>query len=107
MAWLYDLPPTLHFINGKAEILGGLDLILPGVTRIQIRLISLAALGLSLVVVGAMVYHATQGEYQNIAMNVILLITSAFLHTAAGNFSHWMIAALKLKIYLVGYHLNI
>jgi uncharacterized membrane protein len=79
MAWMYDLPPTLHFISGAAEILGGLGLILPAVTRIQTRLVPLAALGLSLVMVGAIVYHASRGEYQNIVMNVILLVTSAFL----------------------------
>ena len=37
MAWMYELPPWLHWISGTAEILGGLGLILPAVTRIQTR----------------------------------------------------------------------
>jgi len=79
MAWMYELTPTLHYISGAAEILGGLGLILPAVTRIQTRLVPLAALGLSLVMVGAIVYHATRGEYQNIGLNVLLFAASLFV----------------------------
>ncbi len=79
MAWMYDLPPTLHYISGAAEILGGLGLILPGVVRIQTRLVPLAALGLALVMAGAIVYHASRGEYKNIVMNLILFVASIFL----------------------------
>jgi uncharacterized membrane protein len=79
MAWMYELSPSLHYISGIAEILGGLGLILPAVTRIQTRLVPLAALGLSLVMVGAIVYHATRGEYQNIGLNVLLLAATAFV----------------------------
>lgn len=43
MAWMYELSPTLHLLSGAAEILGGLGLILPGLTRIQTRLTPLAA----------------------------------------------------------------
>jgi len=43
MAWMYDLSTTLHTISGLAEIFGGLGLILPGVTRIQTRLVPLTA----------------------------------------------------------------
>lgn len=79
MAWMYDLPQSLHYISGAAEILGALGLILPAITRIQTRLVPLAALGLALVMAGAIVYHATRGEFQNIGMNVILLVTSLFV----------------------------
>lgn len=79
MAWMYELSPSLHYISGIAEILGGLGLILPAVTRIQTRLVPLAALGLSLVMVGAIVYHATRGEFQNIGFNVLLLAATAFV----------------------------
>lgn len=78
MAWMYDLTPILHYISGTAEILGGLGLILPAVTRIQTRLVPLAGLGLALVMAGAIVYHALRGEYQNIFFNIFLLVLSAF-----------------------------
>ncbi|MCS7287432.1 MAG: DoxX family protein, partial [Anaerolineae bacterium] len=32
MAWMYELPPALHYLSGTAEILAGLGLILPGLT---------------------------------------------------------------------------
>jgi uncharacterized membrane protein len=43
MQWMYELPTWLHVVSGLAEFLGGLGLILPGVTRIQTRLTPLAA----------------------------------------------------------------
>lgn len=72
MAWMYDLPATVHQVAGAAEILGGLGLILPSVTRILPLLTPLAAAGLTLVMVLAAVWHAGRGEMVNIAMNVVL-----------------------------------
>ena len=70
MAWMYDLPTWLHFVSGIAEILGGLGLILPAVTRVQTKLVPLAELGLTLVMIGAVIYHTRRGEYQNIGLNL-------------------------------------
>ncbi len=71
MSWMYDLPGWLHWVSGIAEILGGLGLILPSVTRIKPWLTPLAAVGLALVMVGAIVYHALRGEWMNITLNII------------------------------------
>jgi uncharacterized membrane protein len=79
MSWMYDLPTWLHWVSGIAEILGGLGLILPGLFRIQTRLIPLAASGLALVMVGAVIYHVTRGEFQNILFNVILAALMLFI----------------------------
>lgn len=79
MAWMYDLDPTLHWISGTAEILGGLGLILPGVTRIKTWLTPLAALGLAIVMVLAMVYHLQRGEGLNIVLNLFAAVIMAFL----------------------------
>lgn len=79
MAWMYELDPTLHYLSGTAEILAGLGLILPGVFRVQTRLVPLAALGLVLVMFGAAVWHLTRAEYQNIVMNGVLAALSAFV----------------------------
>ena len=59
MAWMYDLPPGLRYFSGTAEVLAGLGLILPGLTRIQTRLTPLAAVGLVLVMMGAAVWHSS------------------------------------------------
>jgi uncharacterized membrane protein YphA (DoxX/SURF4 family) len=72
MAWMYDMSPGLHYFSGAAEILAGLGLVLPGLTRIQTRLTPLAALGLVIVMVGAAVWHVTRSEFTNIVSNVIM-----------------------------------
>ena len=79
MNWMYELPAWLHTVSGIAEILGGLGLILPAVTRIQTRLVPLAASGLVLVMIGAMIYHVTRGEFTNIGMNLLLALLLAFV----------------------------
>jgi uncharacterized membrane protein YphA (DoxX/SURF4 family) len=89
MAWMYDLAPTLHWISGTAEILGGLGLILPAATRIQPRLTPLAAAALALVMVLAMGYHVQRGEMINIGMNVVLGLFLAFIA-----YGRWKLAPL-------------
>lgn len=81
MSWMYDLSTGLHWFTGTLEILGGLGLILPGLTGIRPKLTPLAAGGLTLVMVGAMVYHVQRGEATNIVLNLILaalLVTIAY-----------------------------
>ena len=92
MAWMYDLPPGLHLFSGTAEILAGLGLILPGLTRIQTRLTSLAALGLVLVMVSATVWHVTRNEFPNIFMNIILAGLAGFVA-----YGRWKLIPLKDK----------
>jgi putative oxidoreductase len=89
MSWMYDLSPTLHAISGGAEILGGLGLILPSVTRIKTWLTPLAALGLSIVMVLAIFYHLQRGETMNIGFNVVLAALSAFIA-----YGRWKLAPL-------------
>lgn len=90
MSWMYDLTPALHAISGVAEILGGLGLILPAITRIQTRLVPLAAVGLALVMVLAVFYHIARAEYTNIAFN---LINAALLAFVA--YGRWKLVPLK------------
>lgn len=76
---MYELSSSLHYVSGIAEILGGLGLILPAVTRIRTNLVPLAALGLTLVMIGAVIFHAARGEYQNIGLNLVLAALLAFV----------------------------
>jgi uncharacterized membrane protein len=61
-SWMHKMSPALHRISGTADILGGLGLILPAVTHIQNHLLPIAAAGLALVMVAAMIYHIPRGE---------------------------------------------
>ncbi|MCS7251258.1 MAG: DoxX family protein [Anaerolineae bacterium] len=90
MAWMYELPPALHYLSGTAEILAGLGLILPGLTRIQTRLIPLAALGLVLVMLGAAIWHLSRNEFQSIVMNLILGGLAGFVA-----YGRWRLSPLK------------
>lgn len=92
MAWMYELPTFLHYFSGTAEILGGLGLILPGLTRIQTRLTPLAAFGLGLVMAGALAWHLTRHEFQPIVMNVILGGMAGFVA-----YGRWKLCPLKDK----------
>ncbi len=93
MGWMYELPPGIHYLSGTAEILGGLGLILPGLFRIQTRLTLFAALGLVLVMAGAVVWHATRsGEVQNIFMNIIFMGLAGFVA-----YGRWRLIPLKDK----------
>ncbi|NTW44110.1 MAG: DoxX family protein [Anaerolineaceae bacterium] len=92
MAWMYELSPGLHVFSGIAEILAGLGLILPGLTKIQTRLTPLAALGLVLLMIGAAVWHLSRNEPANIGMNLVLAVLSGFVA-----YARWKIRPLKTK----------
>jgi uncharacterized membrane protein len=79
MAWMYELPTWLHYGSGTAEILGGLGLILPGLTRTRTELTPLAAAGLTLVMVLAASWHIPRGEIQNMVGNLVLAALLAFV----------------------------
>ncbi len=62
----------LWFIIGILETLGGLGLILPMVLKKFTFLIPLAALGLALVMVGAIITHI--GREEPIFVNIVLVL---------------------------------
>lgn len=82
MEWMYDLSPTVHALAGTAEIVGGLGLILPGLLGIRPQLTVWAALGLTLVMVSAAVWHFGREEWTSLVGNVIS--SAALLFVAYG-----------------------
>lgn len=79
MGWMYDLSDGLHVAAGTAEILGGLGLILPAITRIRPELVVWAAYGLVIVMLGAVVWHISRGEVAQIVLNVINVAILGFI----------------------------
>jgi hypothetical protein len=77
----------IHFI-GVCEVLGGLGLVLPGLLRIQPGLTPLAALGLTIVMIGATAVSAPQG----LAMAAFPLVTGVL--TAFVAYGRWRLAPL-------------
>src|SRR6185436_5001282 len=68
----------LHFI-GVCEILGGLGLILPMLLRIKPGLTPLAALGLIVIMIGAIVIAFIGGVPANAILPIVVLILLAFV----------------------------
>ena len=68
----------LHFI-GVCEILGGLGLILPMLLRIKPGLTPLAALGLIVIMIGAIVIAFIGGVPANAILPIVVLILLGFV----------------------------
>ncbi|MFY1622918.1 DoxX family protein [Micromonospora sp. WMMD723] len=79
MAWVRNTPPLQVKALGAAEVLAALGLVLPGLTGIATVLTPLAAVGLVIVMVGAVVVHARAKEHQGTAMTVVLLVLAAIV----------------------------
>jgi uncharacterized membrane protein YphA (DoxX/SURF4 family) len=79
MGWVKDVGPRTVRLIGSLEILGAIGLILPAVTGILPWLTPVAAAGLALTMVGAMITHARRGEYSGIGVNLVLLVLALFV----------------------------
>jgi len=80
MTWVKAMKPQqIVRLIGILEILGAIGLVLPAVTGILPWLTPVAAIGLVLTMIGAMMLHARRGEAAHIAPNVILLLLAAFI----------------------------
>ena len=64
---------------GVAELLAGVGLILPGITRVLPRLVPLAALGIMLVTASATVFHFVRGEVVSALTTLLLLVMATFV----------------------------
>lgn len=69
---------TLRII-GVLEVLGALGVVLPALTGILPWLTPLAAVGLALTMIGAMIVHSRRGEYPNLVGNIVLLALAIFV----------------------------
>lgn len=67
---------TVRFI-GISEILGGIGLIFPALLRIKPILTPIAAIGLAIVMVLAVIYHISKGEPP--VPNIILFVLAIFV----------------------------
>ena len=77
--WAQDYSPTNIRLIGLVEILGAVGLVLPAAVHIAPILVPLAAVGLTLVMVGAIVVHARRKEPMNIAVNMVLIALALFV----------------------------
>jgi uncharacterized membrane protein YphA (DoxX/SURF4 family) len=79
MGWVDDYPDSMVKAIGVLEILAAIGLILPAVLDIAPILVPLAATGVAIIMIGAIVVHARRKEYQGLPVNVILLVLAVLV----------------------------
>lgn len=87
MGWAGDMQSSTVKGIGLAEVLGAVGLILPGVSGIATFLVPVAAVGLLITMIGAVITHLRRGETQAIVPSGVLGILSLFV--AIGRFGPW------------------
>ena len=74
-----SLPRWFQLFLGVAEILAAVGLTLPALTRILPWLVTWAAGGIVIVMIGATIYHIVRDEMSSAAITLVLLAMAAFL----------------------------
>jgi uncharacterized membrane protein YphA (DoxX/SURF4 family) len=74
-----SLPRWFQLFLGVAEVLAGIGLILPGLTRIMPWLITWAAVGIMIVAASATLYHLARSEFSSAGITFLLLALAGWL----------------------------
>lgn len=77
MGWVDDVDGRVIKLVGTAEVLAAVGLVVPPLVGVAPVLAPLAALGLVLVMVGAVVVHSRRREAPMVAVNLALLVLAA------------------------------
>jgi hypothetical protein len=80
--WILAVPRLGVVGIAVAEILGAVGLIVPQATGILPVLTPLAAVGLGLIMVGALVFHIRRRERPNIPVAIVLIVLLSFVAIA-------------------------
>jgi uncharacterized membrane protein len=79
MTWVDSFSDTGVKLIGVAEVLGGLGLILPAATGIAPILTPIAAVGIAIVMIGAVITHQRRKENAQVAPSAILLVIALII----------------------------
>jgi hypothetical protein len=79
MKWAAHVTDWQFRLVGLLEVLGALGLILPGVFHVATFLTPLAAAGLALAMLGALLTHLRMGETERVAVPLILMLLALFV----------------------------
>ena len=74
-----SLPRWFQLFLGVAEVLAGVGLTLPGLTRIAPWLVVWAAGGIMIVMASATVFHVVRGEISSAVITLVLLAIATFV----------------------------
>jgi hypothetical protein len=79
MKYILEMPSGLRLFAGVAEGLAGLALVIPPLLHVLTWLTPLAAAGLVLLMLGAIVFHIQRHEYPNVGFNAVLGVLAAII----------------------------
>jgi uncharacterized membrane protein YphA (DoxX/SURF4 family) len=77
MGWVEDWSPAMVKVIGALEILAAIGLVLPPAVNVLPILAALAAAGLVIVMIGAIVTHVRRQEIPGAVPSVVLLVLAA------------------------------
>ncbi len=78
-SWTGEVPPAMVRTLGMIDLLGGLGVVLPWLTRIRPGLTVAAALGCAALQCCAIVFHTLRGEASVIWFNLMFLALATFV----------------------------
>ena len=79
MGWAEDFSPAVLKFIGLAEVAGAAGLVLPGAFDMATWLVPTAAIGLAVVMAGAVITHLRRKEYPTMVVNLVLLALAVFV----------------------------
>ena len=77
--WAGQVSPALLYTTATFDLLGGLGVLLPSLTRIKPGLTVLAAVGCAALQIAAILFHLSRGEAANTPFNFLLVGLSLFV----------------------------
>jgi len=87
------IPRGLQLFIGIAEVFASAGLTLPGITRYQPWLVSLAAAGLMIVMISATIFHSVRGEVSSAITTALLLVIVTFVA-----YMRWRVAPIRSRM---------
>jgi uncharacterized membrane protein YphA (DoxX/SURF4 family) len=79
MTWAADVSDRQFRTIGLLEVLGAVGVILPAALGVAPTLTALAAIGLALTMVGAIVTHVRMGETDRLAVPIVVLVLALII----------------------------
>jgi hypothetical protein len=79
MPWMGQVAPSFLYTTAVFDVLGGLGVLLPSVSRVQPWLTVAAAIGCAALQAAAIVFHVSRGEGANTPFNFFLVALALFV----------------------------
>jgi len=77
--WMGDVAPAFLRLTAVVDLLGGIGVLLPTLTRVKPGLTALAALGCAVFQIAAIGFHVMRGEAANTPFNFVLVALALFV----------------------------